>query len=165
MNDQENVGLQMGSVPLGTILAFALQTNNIPKGWLLCNGEVIPTTSPLSNFMSNTPNLCGRTLIGTGAPTYPAPIQSDGLSPNFDQSNNWPLGYTGGEYKHLLTVDEIPAHNHGYSYSNPTGGNGLYGGSYWGPTTVDGSTSSVGGSQMHYNMQPYYAVNYIIYAG
>jgi len=164
MNEDMNIARQNGAVPMGTIVAFAL--NSIPNGWLLCDGSAIP--AQYQNLItalgsSKTPNLAGRTLTGTGVPSIG--VQSDGRTPNFAPSNNWPLGYTGGEYQHTLTTDEIPSHTHNYTHCNANGSSGLYGGSYWAPSYPEATTEATGGSQAHYNMQPYFSVNYIIYAG
>ena len=160
--------ISMGNVPMGTVVAFMLGTKNIPPGWLLCDGSAIPSkyTELINALNSNTrPNLAGRTLIGTGVPDMG--VQSDGRNPNYDPSNIWPLGYTGGEYQHYLNVNEIPQHTH-----NATVGWGEAGGSYWQNLAVVGASGQTittdggnGGGGAHFNMQPYQAVHYIIYTG
>lgn len=171
METKTTASARTSILPIGTIVAFALTSTEIPQGWLLCDGSTIPLkyqTLIICLKSPNTPNFCGRTLIGTGTPSNG--VQSDGTTPNFDPSNNWPLAYTGGEFRHTLLINEIPAHTHtsptnqgGWSRTN---GDSVYGsdrpqeqGNY--PFT----TGSTGGSGAHNNMQPYCAVNYIIYAG
>lgn len=171
---KQNSKIDFGQVPMGTILAFVLSESSIPEGWLLCNGAEIPQEySSLITALGNsiTPDLCGRTLIGTGKPNNGR--QDDLTSPNFDPSNIWPLGYTGGEYQHGLTINEIPAHSHTINNGNF----GIHGRSFQGESDSDlpfensgyktpvGGTDATGGNQPHNNMQPYYSVNYIIYAG
>lgn len=138
------------TVPVGTVIAFVLLPANIPANWMVCDGSAIDAKYPLAAFMTNTPNLCGSTLIGAGtAPSH----------------TTYPLLSKGGEETHTLTVAEMPSHAHNYSYSNPIGASGLYGGSYWGPADVTTQTATTGGNGPHNNMQPYVAVSYIIYAG
>lgn len=172
-------------VPMGTILPFFLNANNIPKGWLLCDGSKIPSqyTKLISALggLQNTPNLSGRTLIGTGTPS--SSPQSDGRIPNSFppstpalQNNYLTIGYTGGEYVHVLSEVEMPSHSHtinsgqfgvlGIGLDTENGGytpfcSGTNPGTVFGPNGTDSS----GSNYAHNNMQPYMAVNYIIYTG
>lgn len=89
----------------------------------------------------------GRTLIGEGT-------GNDGST-----SMTFTANSTGGEYKHKLTVDEMPSHDHylsGYSnafgssyYYNLVGGANNYGSK---------STDKNGGDASHNNIQPYITV-------
>lgn len=164
-------------MPVGSILPYAGGGNKalgvaptLPAGWLLCDGQttVNPQSYPelyqlLGGTLNSgqtiyTPDLRGRTLIGTGGPNNN--IQSDGRIPNVN-GYNWPLGYTGGEFWHTLTEAEMPEHNHQYKtllQEMPQSGSDTM--CWSGGETA--STSSTGGSQAHNIMQPYYAVNYII---
>ena len=74
-------------------------------------------------------------------------------------NDTYPLGSTGGEEKHTLTVDEMPKHRHTVDINNgiQTGNEGQT--SYWGhmgPARFN--TDFVGKSLAHNNMQPYLAV-------
>lgn len=88
-----------------------------PEGWMVCNGQTLPTTySPNlfkvirfnfggnggSNFML--PNLQGAAPIGQG--------QGQGLSPRV-------IGSTGGKQTVTLTLNQIPVHNHQPAASLP----------------------------------------------
>lgn len=165
-------------IPLGTIVPFALDDDSIPDGWLKCDGSAIPAKhATLRGLLKKeyTPNLAGRTLIGSG--TAVNSIQSDGKSPNFDGPTKWTLNNTGGEYKHQLTVAEIPNHNHTIN----NGDFGLHRRSFDGNSDSDlpyktklepakgdrvlSGTDYNGGNGFHNTMQPYYVINYIIYAG
>lgn len=72
--------------------------------------------------------------------------------------SSYAAGSTGGEAKHKLTVNEMPAHTHGLagdvqewgSPKSPYFGAGQY------DDTVE--TDSAGGGQAHNNMPPYLAV-------
>ncbi len=148
-------------VPMGTIIAFALSSKNIPAGWLLCDGSQIP--SKYQNLitalgMNTTPNLSGQTLIGTGESS---------------SGTNYELGVIGGKEEHTLTIAQIPSHYHygfGESHSDwpfGTSGSDDNMGSSGG---IDNdnyyyNTSSAGGGESFNIMQPYYPVNYIIYTG
>ncbi len=157
-------------MPVGTVLPYYGQS--APKGWLLCDGSAIP--SKYKNLqdvigMATTPDLRGRTLIGTGHPSNAK--QSDGTHPNFLANNNWWVGYTGGEYRHQLSEQEMPSHQH-FGFGESSGGwpygnqpnmvkkMGSHGGIDY--DNYFYGTSSAGGNQPHNNMQPYCAVNYII---
>ena len=57
-------------VPTGTIVAFAGQEANIPKGWVLCDGRTLTTIPDSGNLVeligNNVPDLRGMFLRGTG---------------------------------------------------------------------------------------------------
>jgi microcystin-dependent protein len=106
-----------------------------PAGWLLCDGQAYSRTTYAALFAAlggigspwgqgdgsatfNVPDLRGRVTIGFG--------QGAGLT-------NRPLGGTGGEENHLLTLGEIPSHTHavndpGHAHSvyDPTHAHGVY---------------------------------------
>lgn len=85
----------------------------------------------------------GRVLVGAGT----------------NGGRTFTAGNTGGEYKHTLTVNEMPAHtHHDKALGNQAGGGATFNypggyGYYWGNTT-----GSAGGGQPHNNMQPYVVV-------
>ncbi len=159
--------ITLGQVPMGTIVPFVLDASNLPANWLMCNGTAIPThfSDLIAAIGANTPNLCGRALIGTGQPSNQ--MQSDGTVPNFNLSKNWSVGNTGGEYVHQLTIDELAAHDHEYIETGLWGGGNIAsnGNDNMGMNATTSATSIVGDNLSHNNMQPYYAVNYIIFAG
>lgn len=64
------------------------------------------------------------------------------------------IGQTGGEKKHQLTEQEMPAHIHNIGTLSYAGDSGLNGG---GAITASGNhpTSSTGQNQAHNNLQPY----------
>ncbi len=73
-----------GTVPLGGIIIWSGAENAVPAGWALCNGQA-------SNGRT-TPDLRGRFVIGP--------------------SSGRGVGSTGGAETIILTVGQLPAHNH-----------------------------------------------------
>lgn len=71
----------------------------VPSGWLICDGR---STSgyPLAAYMSTTPDLRDRFMVGSGL-TYSA-------------------GQTGGEATHVLGSGEVPSHSHTIPSHNHT---------------------------------------------
>lgn len=106
----------------------------------------------------------------------------DGTEGTIDLRNRFPLGtndtnvisHQGGEWNHMLTVNEMPNHRHVSPYSDENL-NGLnqamfpvYDGnhSHWGSADLDHNnpllyTSDAGGNAAHNNMPPYTYVFYI----
>jgi microcystin-dependent protein len=145
-----------GTVQVGTIVAYLGKT--IPETWLLCDGTKIPDkyNALIGLTGPNTPNLAGRTLIGTGTGQ-----DSTGTARTFT------LGEANGEYSNTLTIEQMPKHNHYLIFAN-TGGHTNPQTANWDTknlTSDNDYTSDTGGGQPHNNLQPYYAINYIIYAG
>ena len=113
----------------------------------------------------------GRGLIGAGT----------GTDTN-DESVSFTAGNTGGEYKHKLTVNELPEHAHaeningkgnddwdnkfGSMVSRPNPGTGNTSGysvdisSNWSTTGHPVMTDETGENQAHNNMQPYLVVHF-----
>ncbi len=123
----------------------------------------INSTSPAVLFGGTWEAITGRFLIGSGEP-------SANTSNTFGDLNNnsyvFPVEEKGGQYRHQLTIDEMPSHNHNLArpkwYSTDTEIS----------STAYGTTASVvnealdtyvikatGGNGLHNIMNPYYVVN------
>jgi len=144
-------------VPVGTIVPFISST--IPNNWLPCDGSPVPeeyTDLKDGLNISNTPNLSGRSIIGTGKSTH--------------NEYNYKLKDIGGSEVHKLTKEEMPKHNHLLRCQVTASGTGE---SEWckifnaanGDEPHSDSITSEGGDKEHNNMMPYMALRFIIYAG
>ena len=86
----------------------------------------------------------------------------------FASDGNHSVGYEGGEEKHILTIDEMPSHSHGYlkfRYNNVyeyTGSSERCNSYPWCNDyqfEKKASTDSKGGGKAHNNMPPYITAN------
>ena len=139
-----------------------------PKGWALCNGQLLPINQNQALF-----SLLGTTFGGDGRVNFALP-DNRGRTPIHVGSGHT-LGERGGEQAHTLSISEIPTHVHTANASNTTGnmqdptGNVMAtvpGRAYTNPadltTLSPGSVSNVGGSQAHLNMQPFLTLTFCI---
>jgi microcystin-dependent protein len=138
-----------------------------PKGWALCNGQLMPINQNQALF-----SLLGTNYGGDGIRTFGLP-NLQGRTP-MHVGNGHVLGEQSGEQNHTLAISELPVHGHTWSATNaaanapgPTGN--LLGGAQEynssGSNAVpmySGVLSIVGGSQPHLNMQPYLTLNFCI---
>jgi microcystin-dependent protein len=139
-----------------------------PRGWALCNGQLLPINQNQALFA-----LLGTTYGGDGRVTFALPnLRGRTMVHNGSELT---LGQTGGASSHTLSVAETGAHGHGLTMSNalatsanPAGavigkkgrlGRDLYAAPTNLGTLNDVSTSRVGGGQAHNNMQPYTVLN------
>lgn len=166
--------------PVGTILMNANPV--IPANHLACDGgsysktdyetlyAVLGTRYGGNASLFMVPDLRGRTVVGSG--------------------NRWGPGETGGEETHILTINELPAHNHGVTDPGHThapgtgadwfwtksnaGGNVIQGGATYqadngvrsvtASSTTGITTNNTGGTVAHNNMPPYIVIPFIIVA-
>lgn len=141
--------------------------NFAPKGWALCNGQLLPINQNQALFA-----LLGTTYGGDGRVNFALPDLQGRVPIHFDSFHN--LGQKAGEENHTLSLAEMPAHAHIVSASDadpdqglPTGntwakGSGAYSSAAADSSMNPASVSSVGGGQPHTNVQPYLVLNYII---
>ena len=137
-----------------------------PKGWALCNGQLLPINQNQALFA-----LLGTNFGGDGRINFALPNLQGRAA--FHVGNGLVLGQSGGEMTHTLNVQEMPAHTHPVSAAatastpDPTGALWAGGGvAAYVPqpnTLMDVSTVSTAGStQPHENRPPYLGLCFII---
>lgn len=139
-----------------------------PKGWALCNGQLLPINQNQALFA-----LLGTTFGGNGQTTFALP-NIQGKVP-IHAGGGHPLGEAAGSSSVTLNQTQMPQHLHALSassangaVSNVAGGvpgrvSNLYGQPGGGLTPMNPtSVSNVGGSQPHNNMMPYLTLNFCI---
>lgn len=141
-----------------------------PKGWALCNGQLLPINQNQALF-----SLLGTTFGGDGRVNFALP-NLQGRTPIHVGSGHT-LGEQGGEQAHTLSIAELPEHVHLVNAnSSPATTNTpsatlllaqSTGDSAWGPASnlqaMDpNAILNVGGSQAHLNMQPFLVLSFCI---
>ena len=139
-----------------------------PKGWALCNGQLLPINQNQALF-----SLLGTTFGGDGRVNFALP-DLRGQTPIHVGSGHT-LGERGGEQAHTLSISELPTHTHVLSGSSSNGtqqipvgnlfaktANQLYHGADALVALAAGTVTNVGGSQAHLNMQPFLTVSFCI---
>ncbi|MBI1840903.1 MAG: phage tail protein [Verrucomicrobia bacterium] len=150
---------------IGEIRAFSF--NYAPKGWAMCNGQLLPINQNQALFA-----LLGTTYGGDGRTTFSLPNLQGRVPLHFSQAI--PQGATGGELAHTLTLSEMPAHTHVLQASPAVGTANVPTNTSMlsrraaeiyhdpvdltpmGPSTV----GPAGSGQAHSNLQPYLVLNF-----
>ena len=140
-----------------------------PKGWALCNGQLLPINQNQALF-----SLLGTTYGGNGQTNFALP-NLQGRTP-IHMGSGFILGQNGGEQAHTLSIAEIPTHTHAANASAAAGNNVVPTGAVLGSplslsyrpadtgltSMVPGTLANVGGSQAHLNMQPFLTLSFCI---
>lgn len=152
--------------------------NFAPRGWALCNGQLLSITQNSALF-----SLLGTTYGGDGISTFALP-DLRGRVPNGQGQgpglSDYQIGQASGTENVTLIQSQMPQHNHPLNVSsspatsnNPAGtvlavsadanegAVNTYG------TTINATANPqaiglAGGNQPHENMQPYLTMNYCI---
>lgn len=141
-----------------------------PKGWALCNGQLLPINQNQALF-----SLLGTTFGGDGRVNFALPDLRGRVPIHVGQG--YTLGERGGEQAHTLSIAELPQHTHALQATTATGDTPLAPGNLLadtpsqlyasasspGQVALDPSSiSTVGGSQAHLNMQPFLTMSFCI---
>jgi microcystin-dependent protein len=140
-----------------------------PKGWALCNGQLLPINQNQALF-----SLLGTTFGGDGRVNFALPNLQSRVPIHVGSGHV--LGEQGGEQAHTLSISELPTHTHTLNASQTNGttviavnnllgatGNQLYHAADNNLAAMNpGMLANVGGSQAHLNMQPFLVLNFSI---
>jgi microcystin-dependent protein len=139
-----------------------------PKGWALCNGQLLPINQNQALF-----SLLGTVYGGDGVTNFALPDLRGRAPIHFGSGFN--LGQRAGEEGHTITIAEMPAHTHQMSGSGngptvtPPTNNFFSTGTGFTPYSATANVvmdpaciSNVGGSQPHENRSPYIVINFCI---
>lgn len=170
---------------IGIVKMFA--GNFAPKGWLFCQGQILPIAQYTAVF-----SLLGTTYGGNGTTTFALPDLRSRVPVGTGQGpglSNYVSGQMGGVENVTLIQPEMPAHTHVavVNVSSNLGGTNnpigkvpgtvqaqvdrtgspfpvnAYADAPTGSASPDSTTIlPAGGNQAHNNLQPYLGMNYII---
>lgn len=139
-----------------------------PKGWALCNGQLLPINQNQALF-----SLLGTTFGGDGRVNFALPDLRSRVPIHVGSGHT--LGERGGEQAHTLSIAEIPTHTHvafattdnatvGVPTANVFARSTNF--NYTEPNNLTAlnaaSVTTVGGSQAHLNMQPFLTLSFSI---
>ncbi len=139
-----------------------------PKGWAMCNGQLLPINQNQALFA-----LLGPTFGGDGRVNFALPDLRARVPIHVGSGHT--LGEKGGEQAHTLSIAEMSQHVHQENASNSAqGGTPVPTGNFLGsannmyhtPQSLTAMRSdtitNTGGSQAHLNMQPFLTLTFCI---
>lgn len=165
-------------MPPGVILPYA--GLNAPDGWHLCDGSQISRNGEGAVLFAvvgvsygsgdgvntfNLPDMRGRFPLGADNMGGMSAERVENSQADF-------IGGNDGEEYHVLSIDEMPEHNHIFHYNGSIPGGTNMNNDYLGKTSTitvtpnrvfhQNSIDKTGGSESHNNMPPFVTLNYII---
>ncbi|HXI22406.1 MAG TPA: tail fiber protein [Pyrinomonadaceae bacterium] len=141
-----------------------------PKGWALCNGQLLPINQNQALF-----SLLGTTFGGDGRVNFALPDLRGRVPIHVGSGHT--LGERGGEQAHTLSISEIPTHTHVANATSVAAtantplntmllaqstSSQLYTAAANLVAMAPNSLANVGGSQAHLNMQPFLVLSFCI---
>jgi microcystin-dependent protein len=139
-----------------------------PKGWALCNGQLLPINQNQALF-----SLLGTTFGGDGRVNFALPDVRGRVPIHVGSGHT--LGERGGEQAHTLSISEIPTHTHVFNGTSvvatldsvtgnlpaQTATTAIYGNGALAAMNA-AAIGNTGGSQAHLNMQPFLTISFCI---
>ncbi|MBK7427712.1 MAG: phage tail protein [Saprospiraceae bacterium] len=139
-----------------------------PKGWAMCNGQLLPINQNQALF-----SLLGTTYGGNGQTNFALP-NLRGRAP-IHMGNGHNLGEAAGSTSTTINIQQLPQHSHFVNASSSVQNSIAPGNNFFAATTpsevysgtssgtlLPQSVTNIGGSQPHNNMQPYLILNFCI---
>ncbi len=160
----------MGTPYLSEVRIFSF--NFAPKGWALCNGQLLPINQNQALFA-----LIGTYYGGNGTTNFQLPNLQGRMAVHKgtdSAGNSYDIGQTGGVDSVTLTTAEIPAHTHQASAVSNTANLAAPANNSWAASVDEpygpspgvamnaASVSSTGGGQAHTNIAPCLTLNFCI---
>lgn len=143
--------------------------NFAPRGWALCDGQLLPVSQNTALF-----SLLGTTYGGDGRTTFALPDLRGRAPMHYD--NQYRQGYKNGTETVTLTTAELPSHSHPYHCTTDAadkkgpkdkvyglGGAPIFTNTVSNTVSLDVDSVIPSGSGLpHENMQPSLTINYSI---
>jgi microcystin-dependent protein len=142
--------------------------NFAPKGWALCNGQLLPINQNQALF-----SLLGTTYGGNGQTTFALPNLRGQVPIHF--GNGHTLGEKAGTTSVTINLQTLPSHLHFVNANTGVGTKTIPTGNIlskapantYGAATAlvamnPASVGNTGGSQAHNNMMPYLVLEFCI---
>jgi microcystin-dependent protein len=141
-----------------------------PKGWALCNGQLLPINQNQPLFA-----LLGTTYGGDGRVNFALPDLRSRVP--IHMGSGFTLGERGGEQAHTLSIAELTTHIHALNGTSTAASQPVPTGAFLATTQATdpiysspsslvamaaGTIGNTGGSQAHINQQPFLVLGFCI---